>query len=59
VIEGNRTQNQVAGYFGSLFIIPYVATNNNDAEKDKIAQLYQCRDTLIRLNAAKSCADLR
>jgi hypothetical protein len=59
VIEGNRTQNQVAGYFGALFIVPAIATNNNDSEKDKIAQINQRRDTLIKLNAAKRCTDLK
>jgi hypothetical protein len=49
----------VAAYFGPWFIVPYVATNNNDAEKAQIVQLYQRRDTLIRLNAAKHCADLK
>ena len=59
VIEGNRAQNQVAGYFGALFIVPAIATNNNDAEKDQITQVNQRRDTLIRLNAAKRCPDLK
>lgn len=59
VIEGNRTQNQVAGYFGALFIVPAIATNNNDSEKDKIVQINQRRDTLIKLNAAKHCPDLK
>lgn len=59
VIEGNRTQNQVAGYFGALFIVPAIATNNNDAEKDQITRINQRRDTLIRLNTAKHCPDLK
>jgi hypothetical protein len=59
VIEGNRAQNQVAGYFGALFIVPAIATNNNDAEKDEITRVNQRRDTLIRLNTAKHCPDLK
>lgn len=58
-IESNRTQNQVAGYFGAMLIMPLAATDNNDPEKAKIAATYQRRDTLIRLAAAKHCPDLK
>jgi hypothetical protein len=54
-IEGNRTQNQVAGYLGALFLVPYLATEGNYAEKDQIIQLYQRHDTLIRLASVKHC----
>lgn len=54
-IEGNRTRNQVAGYLGGLYVLPLLATENNTAEKDKIAVLYQRQDTLIRLAAVKHC----
>ncbi|MGO8915054.1 MAG: hypothetical protein ACLQJR_04020 [Stellaceae bacterium] len=54
-IEGNRTQNQVAGYLGALFLVPYLATEGNYAEKDQITQLYQRHDTLIRLASVKHC----
>lgn len=54
-IEANRTRNQVAGYFGALYIVPYVATEGNYAEKDEIARLYQRRDTLLKLGAVKAC----
>lgn len=55
-IEGNRTQNQVAGYFGSLLFLPLlVATEGNQTEKDEITRLYGRRDTLIKLAAVKEC----
>lgn len=54
-IEGNRKPNQVAGYLGGLFIVPLVATESNQAEKDQITKLYTRKDTLIKLSAAKSC----
>src|SRR5258708_4939852 len=54
-IEGNRTRNEVAGYFGTLFLLPYMATENNDAEKDQITHLYARQDTLIKLTGAHGC----
>jgi hypothetical protein len=54
-IEANRKQNQVAGYFGALFLVPYVATEGNYAEKDAVTRLYARQDTLIRLATAKGC----
>lgn len=55
-IEGNRTQNQVAGYFGALILVPLVATDNNDAEKAEITRIYGRRDMLIKLGGVKGCA---
>lgn len=55
-IEANRTQNQVAGYFGALLIVPAIATEGNYAEKDEITRLYHRQDTLIQLAAMKGCA---
>jgi hypothetical protein len=55
-IEANRTQNQVAGYFGALLIVPDIATEGNYAEKDEITRLYQRQDTLIQLATMKGCA---
>jgi hypothetical protein len=57
-IEGNRTRNQVAGYFAALAFFPIVATENNDAEKDEITKLYKRQDLLIQLGALKHCADV-
>ena len=54
-IEGNRTQNQVAGYLGAMLIVPLVATDNNNEEKEKIRALYTRRDVLITLAAVKKC----
>jgi hypothetical protein len=55
-IEANRTQNQVAGYFAGLFIVPALATEGNYADKDEITRLYQRQDTLIHLATVKNCA---
>lgn len=54
-IEGNRTQNQVAGYFGALLVVPLIATEGNQAERDQITKLYARQDILIKLAAVKSC----
>ena len=54
-IEDNRTRNQVAGYLGALFLVPYLATDNNNAEKEQIRQLYSRHDTLITLAGVKHC----
>jgi hypothetical protein len=57
-IESNRTRNQVAGYFAGLALLPVVATENNDAEKDEITKLYKHQDLLIQLGALKHCPDV-
>jgi hypothetical protein len=54
-IEGNRTRNQIAGYFAALYFVPIVFTENNDAEKDAITKLYERQDMLIKLAALKHC----
>lgn len=54
-IEGNRTRNQVAGYFGALAVVPLVATEGNEAEREEITRLYGRQDTLIKLAAVKGC----
>jgi hypothetical protein len=54
-IEANRTRNQVAGYIGALTVVGWLATDNNDDEKDQIAKLYERQDTLIKLAAVKNC----
>jgi hypothetical protein len=54
-IEANRTQNQVAGYFGALFLVPYVAPEGTYAAKDQVTKLYARQDTLIKLAGVKRC----
>jgi hypothetical protein len=55
-IEGNRTQNQVAGYFGSTLLLPLLATESNSDEKKEITRLYGRRDVLLKLGGVKGCA---
>ncbi len=55
-IDANRTRNQIAGYFGALFILPAIAMVPNNTERDDVAKLYGRRDTLIKLSALKNCA---
>jgi hypothetical protein len=54
-VEGNRTRNQIAGYFGALYLVPLLAMEPNDPEKKDIAKLYARRDILIKLSVVKSC----
>ena len=54
-IEGNRTRNQIAGYFGALYLVPLVAMEGNDPEKKDLMTLYARRDVLIKLNTVKAC----
>ena len=54
-IESNRRQNQVAGYLGTLLVVPLIATESNDAEKNDITTLQQRQDVLNKLAAVKQC----
>jgi outer membrane murein-binding lipoprotein Lpp len=54
-IEANRTRNQVAGYVGALTGVGWLATDNNDDDKDQITKLYGRQDTLIKLAGVKNC----
>lgn len=54
-IEGNRTRNQIAGYFGALYLVPLVAMEPNDPEKKELVALYARRDVLIKLTTVKAC----
>lgn len=54
-IQGNRRQNEVAGYLGALLVVPLVATESNAAEKDDIAALQARQDTLLQLQSFKKC----
>jgi len=55
-IEANRAQNEVAGDFGALLIVPAIAVEGNDADRNEIARLSQPQDTLVQLAAGKGCA---
>jgi hypothetical protein len=54
-IEANRTRNQIAGYLGATLVVGWLATDNNDSEKEQIAKLYERQDTLIKLAGVKNC----
>lgn len=54
-IAGNRQTNQVAGYFGALFVVPLVATEGNYSDKDIIKAAYARLDTLNQLAVYRSC----
>ena len=55
VIKSNRRRNEVAGYFAALTIVPLVATESNDTERDDITVLQKRQDTLLKLAAVKKC----
>jgi hypothetical protein len=58
-IAANRHQNQVAGYIGAALFPPvYLATEGNYADKERLAQLQDRRDTLIDLARTKNCKPL-
>jgi hypothetical protein len=57
-IESNRTQNQVAGYFGAFFVVPLAAAEGNKREREAITQGYQRQDELTQLAALKQCPQL-
>lgn len=55
-IEEKRVQNQVAGYLGSIFILPaLLATDNSSEAKAKIEKIQQAKDLLYKLRAYKKC----
>ena len=55
VIQGNRQQNETAGYLGAMFIVPLIATNSNSDEKADIEQLQKRSDVLLELSSYKRC----
>lgn len=57
VIASNRKQNEIAAYFGGVFLIPYAELKDNAAEKDDIAMLQQRQDTLLKLSAFRQCSN--
>lgn len=55
LINANRQQNQVAGYFGALLLVPLVATEANATQKNEITLLHQRKDVLVKLAGFKKC----
>ena len=55
VIKGARTKNQVAGYFGVLFLIPLIGTDNNDAAKVNLEKLQVRKDQIFYLQDRNGC----
>lgn len=55
IIAGNRQHNQVAGYFGSLFLLPALATEHNSVEKARLDEIQQEQDELRAVAAKAEC----
>lgn len=55
VIMGDRQKNQIVGYFGALFILPVMWTENNDEAKENIERLQVRKDQLFYLKSRKNC----
>lgn len=55
IVEGNRTRNQAAGYFGLFFILPLGAAEVNEAEKARLDELQARWDQLAMLSRFKAC----
>ena len=56
-IEGERQQNQVAGYIGCVFFLPAIlATDNSVEAKAKIENINRAKDELYKLRAFKKCS---
>ncbi|MBO6825909.1 MAG: hypothetical protein JJ879_06890 [Sneathiella sp.] len=58
VIAGERTRNQVAGYFGALFLIPLVAVENNSDAKENLLRLQTRLDQIQYLQKLNTCTSL-
>ncbi len=54
-IQGNRSRNQVAGYFAYLFLVPVVAIENDTEAKEELSRLQMRRDQLNYLKAEANC----
>jgi hypothetical protein len=58
-IAANRAHNQAIGYFGAVFFLPLLlATEHNEADKERFLELQQRRDVLVELARAKRCPPL-
>lgn len=58
-IAANRGHNQALGYFGGLFPPLLLATEQNEPDKIRLAELQQRRDLLVELARSKGCPPLR
>lgn len=56
-IRSNRTNNQVAGYFGTFFPPAYLATTHNSESKNKLDSIQVRFDQLYFLGHVKNCKD--
>ncbi len=54
-IKADRTQNQVAGYFAALFILPVVAVDTNEKQVALLDSNQARIDQLLRLSRFKEC----
>ncbi len=54
-IRSNRTNNQVAGYFGTFFPPAYLATESNSASKDRLDSIQLRFDQLYFLGQLNNC----
>lgn len=54
-IESDRTQNQVAGYFAALFVLPIAAVDTNEKQVDLLNANQERLDALVKLKRFKSC----
>lgn len=55
VIKSDRTQNQTAGYFAALFLVPIVAVDTNEEQVALLNKNQRRQDDLRRLKRAKAC----
>lgn len=57
VIKSNRTQNQVAGYFGAVLFLPaLIAVENDGSAKETLDALQRRKDQLNFLAKDKKCS---
>ncbi|MGE0253929.1 MAG: hypothetical protein AB7N54_15970 [Alphaproteobacteria bacterium] len=54
-IEANRGNNQAAGYFGALFLLPAIGLKTNEEEKALLEKSQMRRDSLSKLAYLKGC----
>lgn len=55
IIASNRQKNQVAGYFGGLFIVPAMAAEHNLEEKARLDKIQQEQDELRAVASKIEC----
>lgn len=54
-INKNRASNQIAGYFGILFIVPALGLQTNTEQHDRLNDIQERWDTLVVLKRIKEC----